>query len=295
MWAMDAPTPGPAAAAPTRFDTDTAVTPLGDGRYRARMDKSWWIIAGPNGGYVAATILRAVLAEVAEKAPAEGAERRARSATFHYLRPPQEGEVEVEVTLDRVGRSVVNASAEMSQGGHTMVKGLFAVATDRPGEVAFDEDPGLPVIDGRRVPPPEEIPLVPVDPERDVPMRSHYDLRWVIGDLPFRPTSDPDRATARSGGWIRLAADREVDELLLCAITDAWMPPMFSRVQVPLAVPTVDLTVHFRGRPTDPSDPWCFIDVASPVSRDGYLVEHGRIHDRHGRLLAESRQLAVVA
>src|SRR5690606_22479013 len=101
MWAMDAPTPGPAAAAPTRFDTDTAVTPLGDGRYRARMDKSWWIIAGPNGGYVAATILRAVLAEVAEKAPAEGAERRARSATFHYLRPPQEGEVEVEVTLDR--------------------------------------------------------------------------------------------------------------------------------------------------------------------------------------------------
>lgn len=292
---MDAPSPGPpGTTGRTRFDTDTAVTSLGGGRYGGRMDTSWWIVAGPNGGYVAATILRAVLEEVATNASAEGTERRARSATFHYLRPPAEGEVEVEVSLDRVGRSVVNASATMTQHERTMVKGLFAVATDRPSEVAFDEDPGLPYLDGRQVPPPEDIALVPIDPERDVPMRSHYDLRWVIGDLPFRPGSGTDDATARSGGWIRLAADRPVDELVLCAMADAWMPPMFSRVEVPMAVPTVDLTVHFRGRPRDTADPWCFIDVASPISRDGYLVEHGRIHDRHGHLLAESRQLAVV-
>jgi len=38
-----------------RFSTDTAVTPLEDGRYAARIDPGWWIERGPNGGYVAAS------------------------------------------------------------------------------------------------------------------------------------------------------------------------------------------------------------------------------------------------
>ena len=34
---------------PTRFATDTAVVPLGSGRYQARIDPGWWIERGPNG------------------------------------------------------------------------------------------------------------------------------------------------------------------------------------------------------------------------------------------------------
>jgi acyl-CoA thioesterase len=60
-----------------------------------------------------------------------------------------------------------------------------------------------------------------------------------------------------------------------------------------VAVPTVDLTVHFRGLPSEDSL-WCYVEFASPVARDGYLVEHGTIRDATGRLLAEVRQLAVV-
>jgi len=52
--------------------------------------------------------------------------------------------------------------------------------------------------------------------------------------------------------------------------------------------------VHFRALPEDPRD-FCFVEFSSPLAANGYLVEHGRILDRHGRLLAESRQLAVVA
>ena len=43
----------------TRFDVDTAVEALGGGRYTGRIDRSWWIVRGPNGGYVAAIVLRA--------------------------------------------------------------------------------------------------------------------------------------------------------------------------------------------------------------------------------------------
>jgi acyl-CoA thioesterase len=267
------------------FLAHTAVQPVGGGGYAADIDRSWWIIAGPNGGYVAAIVLRAVVAEVADPA------RRPRSATFHFLRPPAEGPVEVQVTVERSGRSVSYVAARMTQDGRTLVTALVALGVDRDAPAEFDDDSGLPVAaDGSALPGPLEVAAGDVDPERDVPMRSHYDMRWVLGDLPFRPGPG---ARAHVGGWIRLLGDVAVDEVVLTAMSDAWLPPIFSRLALPLAVPTVDLTVHFRGLPAEDSG-WCFVEFASPVSRDGYLVEHGVLRDRTGRLLAESRQLAVV-
>lgn len=279
----DAPDPTP----PTRFAAETAVRALGSGRYEAQMHRSWWIINGPNGGYVAAVMLRAIVAEVADAA------RRPRTLSVQYLRAPAEGAVEVQVAIERSGRTVTNVSARLFQDGRLMGLALAALAVDREAPVAFDDTPGLPTGDGgAALPMPEQIAVAEVDPERDVPMRTHYDLRWALGALPFQP--DPVAPRARSGGWIRPAEPEPIDEVVLTAISDAWLPPVFSRAAVPLAVPTIDLTVHFRSLPADPLD-HCFVEFDSPLAQDGYLTEHGRILDRHGRLLAESRQLAVLA
>src|SRR5919106_1804077 len=53
------------------FDRETAVRPLGEGRYESRLDRSWWVHRGPNGGYLAAVALRAFTEAVAdeERAP----------------------------------------------------------------------------------------------------------------------------------------------------------------------------------------------------------------------------------
>jgi acyl-CoA thioesterase len=276
----------PTSGAADAFGRDTTVEALAPGRYAARIDRSWWIVAGPNGGYVAAIVLRAVVDA------AGGPDRPPRSATFHYLRPPAEGPLEVHVTVERTGRTVTNASARLVQDDRLLVVALVALGGDRDATVSFDDEPGLPRRpDGATVAMPEDIEFVDVDPERDVPTRSHYDLRWALGDLPFNP-GEPARA--HTGGWMRLPRTPVVDEVALVAMADAWLPPAFSRMAVPLAVPTVDLTVHFRGRPADDSG-WVFGEFWSPVARDGYLVEHGRLLDRTGRLLAESRQTAVVA
>lgn len=273
---------------PTRFARDTSVDALGDGRYTATIDPSWWIVAGPNGGYVAAVVLRAILAEVGD------ATRRPRSLSLQYLRPPAAGAVEVQVTVERSGRTVTNVSARLVQDGRLLVIALAALAVDRPDSVAFDETSGLPRMpDGSAVPAAATMPLQDVDPDRDVPMRQHYDLRWVLGDLPFQPSRSAE-PTALTGGWLRPLEEEPIDEVVLAAMTDAWMPPIFSRVQEPLAVPTIDLTIHFRSLPADPLA-HCFVVFDSPVARDGYLVEHGRIYSADGVLLVESRQLAVVA
>ena len=70
----------------TRFDRDTEVHQLersaGVTRYQGRIDSGWWVVRGPNGGYVAALVLRAL-------ANSAGADRAPRSLTVHYTAPPE--------------------------------------------------------------------------------------------------------------------------------------------------------------------------------------------------------------
>src|SRR5947208_1851781 len=93
----------------TRFDRDTAVEPLGDGAFAARLDRAWWIGRGAHGGYIAAIVLRAMTEALADP------ERQARSLTIHYTRPPAEGPARVSVSVERAGRSLTTLSARMTQ------------------------------------------------------------------------------------------------------------------------------------------------------------------------------------
>ena len=131
----------------TRFATDTAVEPVGNGRYAATIDRAWWIERGPNGGYLAAIVLRAVLAEAAAE------DRRPRSMTLHYLRPPAEGPCEVEVVVERSGRGLTTVSARLRQAGRDCILALVALGVDRPGPTLHDHAPP-------EVPPPDELPPV---------------------------------------------------------------------------------------------------------------------------------------
>lgn len=284
----------------TRFESQTSVTRLGPGSYGAVLDRSWWIVAGPNGGYVAAVVLRAMVDAI------DDPDRPVRSMTIQYLRPPAVGEVTISVTIERAGRTVSNVTARMIQDGKPVALALAAFGVDRDDTIGFDETDGLAEFFGDSpVPTPEQIPVSELDPDRDVPMRGHYDLRWVLGDLPFSAITTgstgsassgsdaPVRRRALCGGWLRPAEPVPIDEVVLAAMSDAWMPPVFSRAEVELAVPTVDLTIHFRALPPDPLG-FCFVFFDSPLASSGYIVEHGRILSPEGRLLVESRQLAVL-
>ena len=264
---------------PSRFDSDTAVTPEGDGRYQALIDPGWWIERGPNGGYVAALILRAVTAEVDDPG------RRLRSFTVHYLAPPREGPVQVLVTVERRGRSLTSASARLVQGDTLLALAVIAFSVSRPS-LEF-RDLAMPVVD-----PPEA--LVSSDPALGPLLRQRYEERWAIGPPPF---SGGDVALA--GGWIRLnraelgPSAPVVDQHLVLAFADAWVPPVFGRLTQMVAVPTIDLTVHFRDPIPEGYDDWVLAVFRSAVASDGFLEEDGELWSRDGALLAQSRQLAL--
>jgi acyl-CoA thioesterase len=262
----------------SRFVEDTAVTRLDARRWAARLDLGWWIVRGPNGGYIAAVIMRALTEAVGDDA------RAARSLTLHYLRPPEAGAVEIEVTVERSGRTLDSLSVRMTQGGRLLVIGLAAFAGDRVAE-SFHDD----VMPG--VPRPEDLPPPPV-PGEDVPMRARYDQRWVFGERPVAGEPRPD-VPAVVGGWIRLADETPVDQIVLAALTDAWLPAVFGKLSRPNPVPTIDLTVHFRDTP--PRAPqWVLARFTSRTLAQGYLEEDGVLWSEDGRVLANSRQLGVV-
>src|SRR5680860_1311339 len=71
-------------APPTDFDRATAVTPLGDGRFAGEVEDGWGAPPGPNGGYLAAIVTRALQHELAPSG-----DRQLRTLAVHYLRPPR--------------------------------------------------------------------------------------------------------------------------------------------------------------------------------------------------------------
>ncbi len=262
----------------TRFDRDTAVEPRGDGRYEARIDPGWFVVRGPNGGYVGAILLRALTAAVDDPT------RAPRSLTIHYTAPPLAGVAEIDTTVERRGRSLTTVSARLRQADRLL--GLAVAAFSKPREAPSFLDAAPP-----EVPPPERCTRL----EKRIAVHERYEQRWGFG-APFASGE-----SALTGGWIRLAeGTRPLDAPLVAAFTDAWPPAVLARLtpqQLGAGIPTIDLTVHFRA-PLPPADvlPGDFVlaTFRSRYARDGFLEEDGEIWRASGELLAHSRQLALL-
>lgn len=268
------------------FDGETAVAPRGDGRYEARLDPSWWVMRGPNGGYLAAVALRALAAAVGDP------ERAPRSLTVHYAAPPSEGALEIATCLERAGRSLTSCSARLEQGGRLVGLALGAFSRSRPGPELCDL--AMPA-----VPPPAEVDPAPPPPPEAPPIARRWESRWVLG-APLMRGGEPTGTAAGdavTACWIRLPERRVVDAAVAAALTDAAIPAIFSRVDQAFVVPTVDLTVHFRSAlpvPGAQPDDFVLAVFRTGVVADGFLEEDGELWTADGTLVAQSRQLAAV-
>lgn len=261
------------------FDADTAVEALGDGRFAAAVSERWWVGKGPNGGYVAALMLRAIQA-------AAGHERPPRSLTVHYQRAPAAGAVEIAVTIEREGSRASFLSARMSQGGEVQATAQ-AVLSERWSEDEVLNEAAMP--DGGE---PGELQTFEPSAVAGAPrMLQNYRFRPALGEPAFSGGS------AHTGAWIRSREPRLLDAPLAAALLDTWFPAPFVRLDRPRGAPTIDYTVHFRSPlppPTaTPEDPY-LISFSSSLARDGFFEEDGELWSSDGVLLAQSRQLALL-
>jgi acyl-CoA thioesterase len=260
------------------FDVDSAVEDLGGGRFAATMSERWWVGRGPNGGYVAAVILRAMQA-------AASGDRPPRSLTVHYLRAPATGPVELTVEVEREGGRVTFLSARMTQQGKVQATAL-AVLSEDWSESGYSElqmpDAGAP--GELHAPDPATAPGMPA-------MLQNYLLRPAMGEPAF------SGGAPLTAAWIRTREPRLLDAPLAAAFLDAWFPAAFVHLDGPRRAPTIDYTVHFRSPlpapGAAPEDAYLAV-FKSGLARHGFFEEDGELWSADGTLLAQSRQLALL-
>ncbi len=291
-------------AAAGTFEHATAVTQVGDGRFRAEVDPGWSTPIAANGGYLAAILVRAIEAHGATGADGAVTARQLRSLTCHYLRPVRSGPLDVAVEVVRAGRRISTVKVTASQDGRDAILALAALAVlDLPAAGQWEPEP----------------PQVPPAPARDAPLidPDEYRTRWPegwlgptptmppmfrrvrvaprIGGVPFSNRPLPTGEAPETGGWIALPEARPIDAAFIALCADVWWPPAFQPLGRPAIAPTIDLTIHVRadippeGLPDSPVLGW----YRSTAAHGGLMEEDAALFLPDGSLLAHARQLAI--
>jgi acyl-CoA thioesterase len=265
---------------PTVFERHTAVGKLAPGSYEAEVHPEWRIVRGANGGHLASILLRAMTVEL------DDLTQQARTLNVHFARVPKEAPVEIEVNVERKGRTTSNVTARMTQNSKPILVGMSLFGAPQEGP-AF-EDLSMP-----EVPRPEDIDAV--EDRGDFPFGHRFDFRRALGPQP----GDLSEA-AEIGVWVRLREQQVADPLVVTQYLDAFAPAVFSKLGQGgggAGVPTVEMTYYFRSTlpvaDAKPSD-WYLGVFRSTTAREGYMEEDGWLWKADGTLVGQSRQLALV-
>ncbi len=270
------------------FASATAVTPVGDGHYEATIHDGWDIGGNANGGYLLAIAARAMQQASDRPDPV--------TITAHYLRPGKPGPAEVTTSIVKQGKRFVTVQGTLLDAEGKPVLALVGTfgSLDGPGEAppggierVDAEPPELPDYDDcdrRQASPLAEPPA----------FSERVELRLHPEDSVF--ASGQKSGEARVRGWFALPPGPDgnpepVDTIAMLQATDAFPPTIFN-TDLPVGwVPTVELTAHVRARPA-PGPLRCAFTTRFVTG--GFLEEDGEVWDATGRLVAQSRQLALV-
>lgn len=257
------------------FETDTAVTPAGEGRYEATLSDRWSILGAPNGGYLMAIAARALLHASGRPDPT--------TLTTHFHRSPAPGMVTLTAQPLHTGRSTSSTLVRMRQGDAPVLT-MMGLA----GDTATGRGPSAQQAQAPELPPPEELE----DPRSlgGGPPTPEFQQRLDLRCLPGEPGWAHGTPTGRleTVAWLRLLDGPEPDPLVVVLATDA-LPPTVFELSMFSWVPTLEMTVHIRARP---APGWLRVAHRTRFLIDGTLEEDAEVWDSAGALVGQSRQLA---
>lgn len=265
------------------FEVDTRVRRV-EGGWEADLNPGWNVGNNPNGGYLLAVATRAMGAEA--EAVRGGGALDPLTVTAHYLSPPAPGPVAIRTQVVKPGRSFVTVMAEVIQGERERVRvlGAFGALSERRGPTRVSARPP-------EIPDPDDcVSLLELTERagRVAPeVMNRFDLR-LPPDSPWGSPGEGDPFAIT--GWIRFRDGTEPNAISSVAFADAFPPTLLGSVEAGW-VPTIELTVHVRGRA---APGWLLGTFRTRVLVDGLMEEDGELWDSDGRPVALSRQLATV-
>ncbi len=260
------------------YSTDLSSTPLGDGVRELEMTDRWNTPAGrPNGGYILAAMLTGLAAEMQTDSP--------RVAAITYHGPPSNGLAQIKCTPIRSGRTIQTGDAMLIQDDR-----LIAQLTASFGP-RFDDRPSVELGTAPVLPDPESLPdprAMGAMPGGGIFDRVDYRLAEAPGFASGQPSGNPVYEL-----WQRRSDGQNADYATLAFLCDSFIPPVFELgPEVAAASLTVQLTVHLHRLPRSP---WIATRLRTQHVIDGFHEEDCELWDADGNLLAQSRQLAILA
>jgi len=284
----------------TDFDRATAIVPLGDGRFAGEVEDNWGAPPGPNGGYLAAILTRAL-----EQVVVPDGDRQLRTLTTHYLRPSQPGPIEVAVEIVRAGKRFSTGRATAFQNGKETMTALGAFSTaGLPAAATWS--PNLPTVAPAPTRDADTIPSDGYRPDSNGWLETTAEMPSIVsrvkiaprlGGKPFSGRTLAPGEPAETGGWIASPTPRRIDAAYIALLADVWWPPSLEPLSTPAIAPTIDLTVHIRADlpPEGLPDQPVLGHFRTTAAVNGTMEEDGELFLADGTLIAQSRQLALLA
>lgn len=258
------------------FASDTAVDTADGLEFSGRIEEGWDVVGNANGGYLIAIAARAMAQAAGQPHPV--------SVTSHFLSPGRPGRVSIRPEILKHGRTFTTVRGDLRASDRTLLTslGTFSDLASLEGPVRVDATPP-------DLPSPADCVLVSPSPSGfPPPIMDKIELRLHPDDVESIGAGD---GAPLFRGWLRPLEGEMLDVFMLLLAVDCFPPTIF-KTDLPVAwAPTVELTAHIRGIP---QPGWLRCRFSTRFITGGMLEEDGEVWDETGRLVAQSRQLALI-
>lgn len=260
------------------FEQLSTPTRIEDDRFALDVPDHWQQGRGAFGGFVLATLVRAMERTLSDPA------RPLRALSATIAAPVLAQRSIIETRTLRAGNGLSALTATLSQEGSVCAHAIGTFAKDRAVDFVGWNSIEPPTLGDYRAQ-----PVVPVGPPLGPVFAEHFEFRPIDG-IPMTA------GAPAASGWVRAKnAGPARDAAYLAALVDVWWPCVLVVSSGPRAVATITFTLEIVGDfvGLDPEAPF-FYRARSAVCAGGYSLETRELFGHDGRLLAVNHQTFAV-
>ena len=255
------------------FDKDIQISESDHSRFAGTISENWSVNGNPNGGYLMAMMVNAMLRKSDKKATPV--------VTANYLSRCVPGKIEIHIAEITRSRQFTRFEARLIQEGDEKIRALGTFVSD-------NNDCAITRYESKA---PELAPIeecVPMSVPPSYTLFQNLDLRldpacagWMTGG----ELTD----VSLNKGYFRFRDGRPLDLFPLFLIIDSMPPAAMASQGATAWVPTIELSVNVRNLPkTDRLK----CSLRTRFITCGILEADGEVWDEKGNLAAISRQIA---
>ncbi len=276
----------------TSFTDAMALAPVssdaaaGRAVFAGELNAHWTIGPKVHGGAMLALCAKAARLAISDQAdPSSSAGVQPVAVSGSFLWAPDPGALRVVTTIRKRGRRVSLVDVELDQGDRTAVRAALTMGVPEH-DVAplLSVNPVVPLMTPD--PPPGLEPIGPGHPMADIVHLAHgCDIRPSLTTMAPRADGGPPVIEY----WVR-PRDGSPDVLFALLCGDISAPVTFGVNRFGWA-PTVQLTAYLRAMP---ADGWLRVMCTTTQIGQEWFDEDHVVVDCEGRIIVQSRQLALV-